>query len=276
MNGVPDYLYHYTTVESLAMILKNKSIKLNPLTVLDDSQEERVKDSQKFGKYIFVSSWTEDNNESIPMWNMYSNLTSGVRIQLPTYPFEEYLIEPNKLREIMPNANIEFKSAPNFSFVVPLDEIFSRQYFVATNIQNKILHKIKYTNDPEELEPKILYTENDKISVNMGALGKHKKLIWEFQKEWRYILNFHPMGYQEMYNQPNSIGTVTYMRYNNEYYNLPFNYYFLKINEESFPKMEITLSPKISDGYKVLVELLQEKYNSLMKINKSDLQDDIR
>lgn len=45
---IPPYLYHYTTVESLAMILKNRNVKLNALSSLDDLQEERVKDSQRF------------------------------------------------------------------------------------------------------------------------------------------------------------------------------------------------------------------------------------
>ena len=60
-----DYLYHYTSVESLALILKNKSFRLSPLSTLDDLQEERVKDSQRFGEYVFVSSWTEDEEELV-------------------------------------------------------------------------------------------------------------------------------------------------------------------------------------------------------------------
>lgn len=77
-----DYLYHYTSVESLVLILRNKSFRLSPLSTLDDLQEERVKDQQRFGDYAFVSSWTEDEEESIPMWNMYSHMSSGIRIKM--------------------------------------------------------------------------------------------------------------------------------------------------------------------------------------------------
>ena len=58
-----DYLFHYTSVESLALILKNKTFRFSPLSALDDLLEEKVKDSQKFGNYVFVSSWTDNKKE---------------------------------------------------------------------------------------------------------------------------------------------------------------------------------------------------------------------
>lgn len=35
------YLYHYTSLESLALILKNRTIRLNPLDKMDDLQEQK-------------------------------------------------------------------------------------------------------------------------------------------------------------------------------------------------------------------------------------------
>jgi argininosuccinate synthase len=40
-NTYSEYLYHYTSVSSLAMILKNRNIRFSPLTVLDDMEEEK-------------------------------------------------------------------------------------------------------------------------------------------------------------------------------------------------------------------------------------------
>ena len=88
LNNVPSYLYHYTSVDVLALILKNHTIRLHPLSSMDDPQEARNADLKRLGDYIFVSSWTEDSEESIPMWRLYTNPESGVRIKMKANPFE--------------------------------------------------------------------------------------------------------------------------------------------------------------------------------------------
>ena len=87
-----DYLYHYTNLSALARILKNRTIRLNSLKNVDDLNELVSADYSKAGQYCFVSSWTSEKEESIPMWNMYSNM-DGVRIRLPVNPFERYTWE---------------------------------------------------------------------------------------------------------------------------------------------------------------------------------------
>lgn len=59
---------------------------------MDDINEMLSADYSKAGKYCFASSWTSEKEESIPMWNMYSNM-DGVRIRLPVNPFEHYTWE---------------------------------------------------------------------------------------------------------------------------------------------------------------------------------------
>ena len=49
-----EYLYHYTSIESLALILKNKTIRLNPLDKMDDLQEQKTADVENLGKFVFV------------------------------------------------------------------------------------------------------------------------------------------------------------------------------------------------------------------------------
>ena len=51
-----EYLYHYTSLESLALILKNRTIRLNPLDKMDDIQEQKTADIENIGKFVFVSS----------------------------------------------------------------------------------------------------------------------------------------------------------------------------------------------------------------------------
>ena len=86
----PKYLYHYTSVESLALILENSTIRLNSLDRMDDLQEKETKDLKGLGSFCYVSSWTDDHSEQIPMWKMYTDLKAGVRIRLKTLPFKTY------------------------------------------------------------------------------------------------------------------------------------------------------------------------------------------
>lgn len=48
-----EYLYHYTSVDSLALILKNRTIRLNSLDKMDDLQEQKTSDINNFGEFFF-------------------------------------------------------------------------------------------------------------------------------------------------------------------------------------------------------------------------------
>ncbi len=50
------YLYHYTSLETLALILRNKTICFNNLLYVDDLDEAETEDMGKFGKFVYVSS----------------------------------------------------------------------------------------------------------------------------------------------------------------------------------------------------------------------------
>ena len=53
-------------------------------------------------------------------------------------------------------------------------------------------------------------------------------------------------------------------------------YYDLKISDEAYCSMEITLSPQFSDGNRVILESLCEKYNLNMRISESALRNRVR
>ena len=55
-----EYLYHYTSIETLALILANKTICFNNLLNVDDSEEAETFDMGKFGRFVYVSCWTSD------------------------------------------------------------------------------------------------------------------------------------------------------------------------------------------------------------------------
>ena len=71
-------LYHYTSIETLALILKNGTIKFNRLDTVDDLEEAGyTSDGMQLGKYMFVSCWTKSSEENIALWSMYADKGRG-------------------------------------------------------------------------------------------------------------------------------------------------------------------------------------------------------
>jgi len=59
-------IYHYTSMESLYLILKNKTLRFSTLSNVDDLDEGMSQEFEHAQQYLFVSCWTEEKRESIP------------------------------------------------------------------------------------------------------------------------------------------------------------------------------------------------------------------
>lgn len=75
-------IYHYTSIETLALILHSKKIRFNRLDRVDDVEESCYGSgptNARLGMYSFVSCWTKDVMENLSLWKMYTGY-KGVRI----------------------------------------------------------------------------------------------------------------------------------------------------------------------------------------------------
>ncbi len=233
-------IHHYTSVEKLAIILKTKKIRLNNLADVNDLEEGITKDCGNIGRYFFVSCWTLEDKESIPLWNMYAGL-NGVRITFP----HNFLGESN-------NESSQFKYDENETYL----------------LQDFPDSEVVYTDDEELLYPNIV--ESDKINFNL--VGKYKRTSWEFEKEWRImrfgakiVVNYSKTEKEKLFTSQN--GKV--FRFFNEN---SIKYSDCQIIGGFFEKMEILLGPKISAGNKIVVNDLVAKYNPNAKIFESNLK----
>lgn len=273
---LPEYLFHYTNVDSLALILKNKSIRLNSLDKMDDLQEQMSNDKQNFGKFVFVSSWTAEDIESIPMWRMYTPRQRGVRIKLPINPFVQYSLTVSEIAKIT-NSKFdgEGDATVGFKSIVPASEILSGEFSLANYTVDNQLFEVVYTDDSSLLNPTILKIINDKFVIALSEIGVHKNKYWEFQKEWRYRLLFLPVSplklMQENMQGKNDELAKLQLRTINGQASLSFNYYDLFIRDDCFSDMTITLAPDISESAKTFVELLVKEYNPKCTIENSVL-----
>lgn len=272
---VPDYLYHYTTVEALAMILKTKKIRLSSLAAVDDMQECRISEASNFARFVFVSSWTDDSEESIPMWNMYAKMERGVRIRMPSMPIKEFELDPAILEKY--GVKGEMTTKVGFKPILPAEEFYANKFIPMPYVRDQILHRVEYTNEKSILEPTIFNRiEGGRVNLDMGKLGKYKSTSWAFQREWRYKLWIAPVSFLEMITLFTKSTSILLNRMINDKFPLPTNYFDLSIDDAAFSKMEITLNPKISDGSKTIVELLKREYNPTMIISESTLANTIR
>ena len=64
-------IYHYTSIDTPALILLNKTIRFNRLDQVDDKKESEFGSGDsdvKIGMYIFVSCWTKNPEENPSRW----------------------------------------------------------------------------------------------------------------------------------------------------------------------------------------------------------------
>jgi len=278
MNANKEVLHHYTSINTLELILKYKKIRFMPLTGLDDVEEGIIQDKQDFTKYCYVSSWTNDEKESIPMWKMYADTVEGVRITLPKMPFKRYMIDlVGKLNSM--NVGLQMYANTVFSIddsILPINDIFNDKYSMVTNHADKCLVKVAYTDDEARINPKVLTMNNRGQHVMKWDIGMCKNTHWEFQQEWRYILRFMPFGFEFMTRDifdNDSRGLVKILK---EAPDLPFKHKDLDIDEDIFKQIVITLAPMSTDKEINRVRELVNQYNTNAPIKDSILKGRMR
>lgn len=267
------YLYHYTNLQSLAMILKSQSIRFSPLTLLDDLQEEQSIDERSYGKYVFVSSWTFDHKENIALWKMYTDMSSGIRIKLRNNPFEYTKIINESLgeSETLSKNWIKLNREGKFK-IIHIFEQFNNEYLYMPLTNEELQIDIEYVEEKEKLLPKLEEFDLDSFKLHLGKLGKFKNIYWAFQKESRFKISVIPLEIIDNEFQGIRDGSFNFFGKILREENLPFEYLYLTICLDAFNEMEITLSPLMTQANRIMLESLVNQYNRNIKIVESELK----
>lgn len=100
-------IYHYTTIDVLALILKNLTLRFTRLDHVDVLEEAKIEQSQyDLSKFLFVSCWTENGEESLPKGLMNGIAKVRVWLYLPLNP-----LRMQELTENYVSSNAKIKKA---------------------------------------------------------------------------------------------------------------------------------------------------------------------
>lgn len=277
----PERLYHYTSIESLALILKNKTLRLRALTQMDDLQEAESDSVQNYGQFVFVSSWTDDSIEHLPMWEMYSSMESGVRISLPVDPFK--ICDYSTFQFRNPTDEERSLSKSDVERYPIVDTLSMISDFKGNAISPSLGHqlcRVVYVddNEVEKLNPTVEMFDDNGVRLALKSMGIYKSKAWEFQREWRYRLALAPTfniqsGNNDWLKYPDKVMLEAILHGKLE---CPRDYLDLYLADDKFSQLEITTSPCITAGYRTIVELLVKEYCPQAKITASRLENKIR
>lgn len=250
-----EYLYHYTSIEKLAPILKNRTIRFNNLLNVDDPEEAETSDLGKAGRHCLVSCWTNSEEDVIPMWNMYTPDMKGVRIKLRKYPFKQYTYNKGEMHFTENTKSyIDYKGSYMTS--------------VCISAECPLLEKIEYTDDEKLLKPEILTKSENEIKVSFQHIGRYKRKYWNFQQEYRYIIRTAPWGMRELESVKDpEEQTQIFNRILDEDNTQFCSEIYLELAEDVFSDMEILMAPKTTESEGIIIQALLDKYCSGYHIN---------
>lgn len=269
--ATPQFLYHYTSLENLALILKNRTIAFNSLLNVDDIEEAETADMENLGKYVYVSCWTDVETESIAMWNMYTPNMQGVRIKLPVFPFKKYHYDVGQYHfSTACDSYIDIERLyrnNNCTIVANMPELCPITY---TRNHDLVVPKAR-TGSKEDIEHFLSqkrigeYQKGINAGYSFSLLGKFKREDWSFQREWRYWFFMLPVGAKDLFESSDpeqlfNTQKIIVQRLEDRDYPAPYRLFFFDLNDEAVKQMEIVLGPRISEGGRILAHALLKEH----------------
>lgn|SRR5574341_859622 len=278
-----EYLHHYTTIDALALILRNRTIRFNRLDRIDD-----VRESHAYGKYhlsrlLFVSCWTASDEESIALWHMYSRGMTGIRISLPLDPFDYQPIAPHPIWGGQVTGQL--------LSILPIDQIFTDEYMVnptwMTKNKRSFIRKVEYV-DEEGLsrirEQAVQFVERGgQLGWEIEGpqeLADYKSKVWEFQTEVRYVLMIYPTPPipSSGISDPTWIQSVPnfVMKSISEGTGPDKDCIDLGISQNALDHIRVTLAPLATEADKIIVEAVLQTHAPNGVLSESNLTYSIR
>ncbi len=263
-------IYHYTSLEKLALIFKHKTIRFNRLDQLEDPNEKTFLLNQlDWSPYTYVSCWTENPIETIPLWNMYSRAGKGVRIGMES-DFIDW--DKQSIAFSVPSTQRQPKtigkdSSGTFSVT------FNPTRIYRPLSDDLCYRKIKYVSEQEYEEyekniGRVSHLTDFNEDLMRQYVGCFRKEKWAFQDESRFII------YAVPYTSTDAV--VSFKDFINLIrLSMPNNVYYIDvpIKPDKLKNIEVLLGPEIDEGQGILAKALLNKFMPQAKLSFSTLVD---
>jgi hypothetical protein len=255
IDALPGILYHYTSIETLALILAHRTLRLSRLDAVNDPEEASAIDLPSAATLVFASRWTAQPRESLAMWRMYTPNMQGLRIALPSNPFagrdEPVIFEKGGAKQLITD-----------EIAVTRDNDGPRMNTRSVSGPNKIY----YTDEQAFRNGPCLLEEGDGWSVQLHDLGMVKNTHWSFEEEWRYKILAAPDELILREPRPDSQPIFDAVRFP-----VRETAVFAPIDPECLQRMEILLGPCVSAGQELVVSALLSCYAPAAKLRRSEI-----
>jgi hypothetical protein len=256
IRGLPDVLYHYTSIETLALILANKTLRFSRLDTVNDPEEASASDLPNAATLVFASCWTAQSRESLAMWRMYTPSMQGVRIALPNNPFKG---------RHKPTIFEKGGAMQRIDSAITINREYDGPGIISYSITGP--NKIYYTDESEYRYRRCLWDEGDRWSVQLHDLGMVKNTYWAFEEEWRYkILASTSEG---ILSHPDPVSHPVF-----DLVRFPVSEkaVFAKLDESCIDGVQVLLGPCVNAGQEVLVKALLSEYAPSSTLRRSEIR----
>ncbi|PKQ73946.1 DUF2971 domain-containing protein [Aeromonas sobria] len=254
----PSFLHHYTSIETLALILKNRTIRFNRADKVNDPYEAKTSTLGLIQKGTYISCWTATEVDAIPMWNMYSNNMKGIRLTFPSNLF-------------LGRKKIKFWG--DGGFAMPYGKVIKLHrshpgFDSSTNIIEGP-NPVYYTNNNDIINNDLFYPfpcEDNHVSLQTYGVALAKPESWKHEQEWRFKIMGIP---QSLTDSPLNFFLE---HYNFENQPCIEEYVDLEIDPSSLSELQILLGPRCGEAEKIIINALVDAYSPNAKINNSTIK----
>lgn len=270
-----DYIHHYTSIETLALILSDRKIRFNRLDQVDDVVESAPIHGYDLAQILYVSCWSDANQESIQMWQLTPGM-SGVRMSVPADMFQR--------KPLPKHAPLGVWTDPGTESLFTYDELFHRDRWVLPlcNFWNAFYNKVEYVSDPRSVREKRVSVSVDPQngsfsmkSAGPSTIAKYKGIEWAWLNEVRFVILATPgqstVNRATLRNLPNRFATAVANHQVPEATSIDVD-----LSDQAIDRMRIRRGPLMSEGQRRLLESIVERYAPEAGVEDSQFTGKIR
>jgi len=190
-DGSGGRIYHYTSLDTLELILTNRTLRFTRIDRLDDGMEAATFPGD-LSKKFFVSCWTTDPSDTPMAWRRFYTACSDdpatrVRISIVRKPFQYRCLG------VVGGDGREAWLSPEFAQPFPFFSRFTASYVVDDmnmTQQSWFGRSVAYVDQVENFYADRIIRHADG-GLELRAIqdfATHKERGWDEQREYRFVL----------------------------------------------------------------------------------------